>query len=97
MVGCVICSGSFSALLIFVSRSSFCGSSCGFNVFSKCLAKLFAFSHRAQVCSVLLIGGMSCIVWLLFRVDSRCKLPLLGFESVSEMFCLTFLFGLLIF
>jgi hypothetical protein len=32
VIGYVICSGSFSALLISVSRSSFCGSSFGLNV-----------------------------------------------------------------
>jgi hypothetical protein len=43
LIGCVICSGSFSALLIPVSRSSFCGRSFGLNVFSKCPAKVLAF------------------------------------------------------
>jgi hypothetical protein len=61
--GCVICSGSFSALLISVSRSSFCASSFGLNVFSKCPAKVFVFSLSlwAQVWSAFLIGGMHCV------------------------------------
>jgi hypothetical protein len=43
LTGCIICNGSFSALLIYVSRSSFCGSWFGLNVFSKCPTKVFAF------------------------------------------------------
>jgi hypothetical protein len=54
------CGGSFSVLLISVSRYSFYGNSYGLNVFSKCPAKIFAFSLslRAPVWSMFLIGGM---------------------------------------
>jgi hypothetical protein len=63
LIGCIIRSGSSSALLISASKASFCGSSFGLNAFSKCLAKVFAFSSsfRAQVWSALLIGGMRCV------------------------------------
>jgi hypothetical protein len=44
LIGCIICIGSFSTLLISVSRPSFCGRSFGLNVFSKCPVKVFAFS-----------------------------------------------------
>jgi hypothetical protein len=60
VIGYVIYSGSLSALLIWVSRSSFCDSSFDLNVSSECRGKVFAFSLslRAQVWSALLIGGM---------------------------------------
>jgi hypothetical protein len=96
-------SGSFNALLMYVSRSSFCDSSFGLNVFSKCSAKVFALYHfvprpgphfRLAGCLVSVV----LIVWLLPRVNSRCQLSLLSFGGVSAMFSLlTFLFSLLIF
>jgi hypothetical protein len=60
LIDCVIYSGSFSALLIYVSRSSFSGSSFGLNAFPKRPAKVSAFSlsHRALVWSAFLIGEM---------------------------------------
>jgi hypothetical protein len=63
LIGRVICSSSFSTLLIFVSRSSFCGSSFGLNIFFKCPAKVFAssLSLQAQVWSMFVIGGMRCV------------------------------------
>jgi hypothetical protein len=74
LIGCVICSSSFSALLISVSRSSFRGSSFGLDVFSKCPAKVFSvfLSLQAQVWSALPIGGMRCI---------GCFNRLLAFQS----------------
>jgi hypothetical protein len=55
---------------------SFSDSSFGMNVFSKCPAKVFAFSlsFRAQAWSALLIGGMRCV---------GCCNRLVAFQSVS--------------
>jgi hypothetical protein len=63
LCGCVICSGSFSALLFPVWKALLCGSSFGLNVSSKCVAKVFAFSlsFRSRVLSAFLIGRMRCV------------------------------------
>jgi hypothetical protein len=63
LTGCTIWSDSFSALLISVSKTSFCVSSFGLNAFPKRPAKVLAFSllFRAQVWSAFLINGMSCL------------------------------------
>jgi hypothetical protein len=96
LIGCIICSSSSSALLISLTKASFCGSSCGLNAVSKCPAKVFAFSllPRAYVWSTFLIGGMRCVgcfnFWLLSRANSRCcALVWLMCSCVlfAEMFC----------
>jgi hypothetical protein len=62
LIGCVICSGSFSALLISVSRSSFCGSSFALNVFSKCPENCSLFLYHVVPRSfAFLIGRMRCV------------------------------------
>jgi hypothetical protein len=63
LIGCIICSGSCSALLISASNSSFCGSSFGLNAFSKCPEKEFVFSLslQTQLWSFSLIAGMCFI------------------------------------
>jgi hypothetical protein len=78
LIGCNICSGSFSALLISVSRPSLCGRSYGLNVHSKCLANVFAFSLSlwAQVCPAFLICGMCCV---------SCFNRLVPFQSESSV------------
>jgi hypothetical protein len=62
LIGYVIRNGSFTTLLIFVSKISFCGSSFGLNAFSKCPARVlhFSLSLRTQVLSAFLVGGMRC-------------------------------------
>jgi hypothetical protein len=90
LIGYVICSGSFGALLISVSTSSFCGSSFSLNVFSKCPAKVFPFSLSLQskVWSALLISGIVVsvvlMVWFLSRVNCRGQLSLLSSEGVPR-------------
>jgi hypothetical protein len=46
LIGCVICSGFFSALLISVWKASFCGCSFGLNIFSKYPVKLSLFPYH---------------------------------------------------
>jgi hypothetical protein len=74
LIGFVACS-SFSASLISASRSSFCASSFGLNVFSKSPAKVFVFSIPlgAQVSSAFLIGIMFlCFPEWIVSVSCRC-------------------------
>jgi hypothetical protein len=94
-IGFVTCSGSSNVLLISFSNSSLCDNSFGLNTFSKCAAKLFAFSlsFRAQIWSFffLLVAFVVLVVlifWSLSRGSNRCHQSLLSFRGMSEMFLL---------
>jgi hypothetical protein len=97
LIGCIICSGYFTASLVSVSMSSFYGSSFGLNVFPKCPAKVFAFFFNisgpdlvpaSDWWDALCVVSVVLIVWLLSRVNSRCQLSLLGLASMYVMFLL---------
>jgi hypothetical protein len=96
LFGCIVCSGSSSALLISVSKASFCGSSFGLNACFKCPTKcslyLYHFGPRTGPFSWLVacVVSVVLIVWLFSRVKSRCQLSFLSFKGMSELFLLWF-------